>query len=314
MFAKLFSTSSDVIKYQPLEQPTTIRIVVLQQGSRKDPVKCSIIHTELSEKPYQALSYEWGLPNNGVPISLDGNRVRIRRNLYEALGAENVIAWLGVARDNSDMAMDILADDEFRYHIMSGHLGKTEQQALLTLCHRPYWLWVWIVQELFLARSIVLWCGSKFISEERLGDFLATVSGCDKYEYCQRISKSPADTHRRSRQFRGTSLHTMGRWLRIFVGLKFKTSQPRDVIYAVLAISSDCDSSQIRPDYSKPLRDMYLETLTVYCVHENKEYSENFARIFAAYLGLVIDEELERCLLDIIRSQAHRSTSDDSTE
>ncbi|KFY91592.1 hypothetical protein V498_05395 [Pseudogymnoascus sp. VKM F-4517 (FW-2822)] len=357
MFSKLFSTSSHAIEYRPLEKPTSIRIVMLQKGSRRDTIKCSIVHTELNEIPYQALSYEWGLPNNDRTIRIDGCRVRIRRNLYEALvqirsttdtmvlwidafcinqadipernqqvtmmgkiykGAKNVIVWIGVAWDNSDIAMEKLADDRFRDLVRSESLGMVEKEAIIALCNRSYWRRAWIIQELFLARSYVLWCGSKFISEEKLGTSLATMNRygeSDADQFRKAIRKSPADNHRSSKEFRGTSLNTMGRWLRMSVEIKFKSAEPHDLIYAVLAVSPISNNGQIIVDYAKPLRDVYLETLTVYYAQsKTREEFGSFARRLAAHLGLVTNEELERCISNIVRFETLTSAADDSME
>lgn len=312
-----------------------IRTVILLQGSGEDPIECVIIHTELNKQQYQALSYEWGVPNNDGLITIDACPVRIRRNLYEALvqirsatedlclwidalcinranlqernhqvgmmgkiykGAENVIVWLGVARDDSDVAMKTLADTRLEDLIGSGSLEMMEQQALIKLCHRSYWRRAWILQELYLAQSYVLWCGPKFISEERFGTSLAIVNFFDsRYDYCKIITSSPANQHRQSKVFQNTSIGTMGRWLRVCVYFDLESAQPRDLIYAILAISTDCNNCQIVPDYGKPLLDVYLEALAVCNTPIYGLASrEKLARRLAAMLGLTIDEELER--------------------
>ncbi|KAH9862858.1 hypothetical protein J1614_010951 [Plenodomus biglobosus] len=40
-----------------------------------------------------------------------------------------------------------------------------------------------------------------------------------------------------------------------------QTSEPRDVIYAMLGISSDCMNGEIIPDYGKPVINIYREVL-----------------------------------------------------
>jgi Heterokaryon incompatibility protein (HET) len=80
--AKVRST----FKYQPLEHPTSIRIVVLQHGFGNDPIECCLLHTELGKNPYEALSYEWGSPTYNDPaIVLNDCDVRVRVNLRDAL-------------------------------------------------------------------------------------------------------------------------------------------------------------------------------------------------------------------------------------
>jgi hypothetical protein len=78
-------TATKTFKYQPLEPPTQIRIVVLHPGTGDDPIECSLIHTNQGERPYDSLSYEWGLSRSDDPIiHVDGCYVRVRSNLYDA--------------------------------------------------------------------------------------------------------------------------------------------------------------------------------------------------------------------------------------
>lgn len=74
-------------KYVPLQQPTAIRLVVLEQGSGHEPIRCNLISVESSKKPtYEALSYEWGpTSNRNWPIYINGAWYEVRKNLFDAL-------------------------------------------------------------------------------------------------------------------------------------------------------------------------------------------------------------------------------------
>jgi Heterokaryon incompatibility protein (HET) len=74
-------------KYVPLPQPTSIRLVVLEQDSGEEQIRCNLISVENSNKPtYEALSYEWGsIPNRKRPIYINGAWYEVRKNLYDAL-------------------------------------------------------------------------------------------------------------------------------------------------------------------------------------------------------------------------------------
>jgi hypothetical protein len=186
-----------ILQYRPLETPTTIRIVEILKGCLEDPIEVLLLHVDYREFQYEALSYEWGVASDHDPyILVDSCESRIRRNLYDALiqirlpdesryiwidalsiqqesttekshqvqfmgrifgGAWNVIVWLGLARDNSDTAMDIVAETtawtEINGFVMPewGHSAKFKYTALIALCRRPYWRRVWIQQEVYLA-------------------------------------------------------------------------------------------------------------------------------------------------------------------
>ncbi|KAE9382019.1 HET-domain-containing protein, partial [Stipitochalara longipes BDJ] len=92
-----------------------------------------------------------------------GHQVAIMSSVFRA--ATKVLVWLGGARDNSDMAFEALAS-------VHGHLGMLHsiakswimagvdvtrynsnqvETALLSICRRPYWSRVWIIQEILSA-------------------------------------------------------------------------------------------------------------------------------------------------------------------
>ena len=83
--------------------------------------------------------------------------------------ATAVIVWLGDSGDDSDYAMDLLC----------GKIGKAQRGILRTLVWedfqrtkravhalftRGYWNRLWILQELKLAKTRLLWCGLKSIN------------------------------------------------------------------------------------------------------------------------------------------------------
>ncbi|KAK3392321.1 heterokaryon incompatibility protein-domain-containing protein [Sordaria brevicollis] len=73
--------------YRPLEHDNTIRLLLITPGAGEgaNPTY-SLLHAELGEIPYKALSYEWGLASDDDPtLVIDGHPVRIRKNLFAAL-------------------------------------------------------------------------------------------------------------------------------------------------------------------------------------------------------------------------------------
>jgi hypothetical protein len=87
--------------------------------------------------------------------------------------AENVLVWLGHGTAESDFVFDLRSDSVASSTIVTTKLGeektRTEAldfnapdgEALDTVYQRSYWTRLWIIQELFLARNIVLFCGIK---------------------------------------------------------------------------------------------------------------------------------------------------------
>lgn len=82
--------------YRRLEHENSIRLLLITPGSGEEATY-TLLHAELDNIPYKALSYEWGLPSDDDPnIIIDGHSVRIRKNLSEALKQiSSVIHYLG---------------------------------------------------------------------------------------------------------------------------------------------------------------------------------------------------------------------------
>jgi hypothetical protein len=73
-------------------------------------------------------------------------------------------------------------------------------------------------------------------------------------------------------------------------GRDLQTSEPRDLIYAMLEISSDCQNGGIMPNYDQPLVGVYIETIT-FC---HLKTDRQFQRTLAEKLRLSYDEHLQR--------------------
>ncbi|CZR68380.1 related to heterokaryon incompatibility protein [Phialocephala subalpina] len=147
---------------------------------------------------YEALSYVWGSPETPKSISIDKHNLPVTANLHAALSrlrdrsferiiwvdfvcinqedeeekerqiqsmakiygqASRVIVYLGEAADDSDQALEdirVAAEDE------STTLSNSEksQKAILKLLRRPWFRRIWVLQEVALARRILIMCGS----------------------------------------------------------------------------------------------------------------------------------------------------------
>lgn len=336
--------------YRPLATPTEIRLVSLRRGSSTDLVECVLLHTEIQEQPYQALSYEWGLPSDDDPIILmDGVPVRIRTNLHEALrvirlpdedvwmwidflcinqqdnpershqvdgmdkifsGAERVIVWLGPAKEKSDFAMRRFRETRTLQRLLGqDSFTEAERAALVALAQRSYWSRVWVLQEIYLSRCFLVRCGTKYITDTKLHDALVVFCQHDGQDYCGEIARSTLNQHRLSKQFQRSNaayFNTLGRWLQVCVRRDLQSSQPRDLIYALLGISHDCPKGTITPDYDKPLLEVYREVAGYWFRSMKGDADEKTSslRMLAAKLGLDDNEDLARLIADIVSNQS----------
>jgi hypothetical protein len=72
--------------YEPLQSPTSIRILELLPGEEGDLIQCQLYSTTVEGAPqYEALSYVWGSPDDKSAIECGGGRIKIPTNLRDLL-------------------------------------------------------------------------------------------------------------------------------------------------------------------------------------------------------------------------------------
>jgi hypothetical protein len=91
--------------------------------------------------------------------------------------AAKVVVWLGLASDNSDVGIDLsleactkrLEMQAWMFEVMKNPGRAEHWKAALNLFERDYWRRVWIIQEIFFAKSLIVRCGFRCI---RWSDFI----------------------------------------------------------------------------------------------------------------------------------------------
>ncbi|XXH06113.1 hypothetical protein Hte_012558 [Hypoxylon texense] len=78
-----------MVQYSPLNPDRSeIRVLVLQRGRTRDPIRCTLRTVSLDSPPYfEALSYVWGDMSVKKPITVDGEEFQATVNLEAALRA-----------------------------------------------------------------------------------------------------------------------------------------------------------------------------------------------------------------------------------
>lgn len=72
--------------YLKLDGEDEIRLLILEPGTKSDPIECHLKHAKLSEHTeYEAVSYMWGTDLPSLPIHINGCRDLVRENLHNAL-------------------------------------------------------------------------------------------------------------------------------------------------------------------------------------------------------------------------------------
>lgn len=239
---------------------------------------------------------------NQANVHERNHQVQIMGKIYK--GAEKVIVWLGLAKDDSDFAMEMIKSlhDFFNKESVDQDLNLVDSfqiiqyRPLLALCQRSYWRRVWILQEIYLARNFVVHCGSKSISNTALNCALAITNRFDNRDHFRQISSTAANQLMIMKRLHG-NVHTLGRFIRMCLALDSVSTEPRDFIYAMLGIASDCQHGELLPDYKKPLLEVYIDTITL-CKQPGFGL-EKLAHKLAGKLGLTIDEDIQRLISKI---------------
>lgn len=72
--------------YEPLPNGPHIRVLILEPGRRRQPIRCRLKIVNLEEKPdFEAISYVWGHGIKRKKVFCNGTRVKITANLLQAL-------------------------------------------------------------------------------------------------------------------------------------------------------------------------------------------------------------------------------------
>jgi hypothetical protein len=219
------------------------------------------------------------------------HQVSLMRDIY--MGAESVIAWLGLAQSSEELAFLLT-----RYP----NLLHVEEMAteLIALLSKSYWNRVWVVQEFMLARIVEIWCGkysADAASFESIWKEQSAVVGLGQLP--QRIASSPGgrlfkyrrDFNHKKKVKREVMGRRNSKTVRTTLRLRdllqdFASSQSSEVydkIYGFLGIASNGRGDKIRPDYSKAPVELLVDVLRNQC-HDNPRQGDKDDYQFLTFL------------------------------
>jgi ankyrin repeat protein len=202
-----------------------------------------------------------------------GHQVRQIASIYNE--AERVIIWLGLATYDTDFIMHFMkqlekksinhacnnwkTSDKGWVNIwsvvqtgLSSVLTFRQREGLASLLGRSWFKRVWILQEVANARAAEVICGTRSVSA-RIFALIPSLMGITPDPHCQAVLDIMPGPSRKS------SWWTQKRNLQTLL-LKFgksEASDPRDIIYALLSMSSDaCDTDLLQANYEKSVQEV----------------------------------------------------------
>lgn len=311
-----------------------IRLVILQPYDETDErIKCTTVNAKISDKPkFQALSYAWGDSQNADLILLNGQEFRVGLSLWWALiylrdadkaqmfwidaicidqnnvfernhqvtlmshiysEAETVIVWLGTRR---------------RMHLNfrpKPRVWIAEENIVSDFAKKDYWNRLWVVQEVLLARKIILRLDVQWVEWEAFlayfeswksrnskssliwsGHFAASIEGFQDTERSS-MSRLIALKQKKETTIRAESLHlalladTFG---------ETKCFDKRDRVFGLLGLTGPCCQTAIVVDYEMSKENLFSSVFQhhVTCHHHTSE-----SDIDLLHFGLQLSRALE---------------------
>jgi hypothetical protein len=233
--------------------------------------------------------------------------------LFES--ASHVRAWTGMPTDGVPRLFDLASEPDWSGEQSSGlefynserrrwtraRFMVEDLEALSGFAKRDYWHRTWIVQELALAGSVIVACGSSRCSLREIQTLLrisrmeaAAMSDDMASDWAQAIIDSPLQYHksmlpkerlieRSSRQRSSGSLESL---LQSYGGTRCMDS--RDRIYALRALASDVREHSLCPDYSKDRTDLFRDVLDV-CAARNIDFLRLLKQSLGATSSLLME-------------------------
>ncbi|KAK8012010.1 hypothetical protein PG989_000270 [Apiospora arundinis] len=262
-------------QYQLLPPDSFRQLELLPAATLYADINCRLWNHPMESAPsYEALSYTWG---DGEKEK--GVQVPLMRKIYT--GAQRVIVWLGEESFDSRTAVEFIpvltrvaqvADQALWLQLLSQEDFLRRMSSLICLFYRQWWTRTWTIQEVSLAREVIVLCGSCQIDWSIIHSF---VMAWMDIEFEPPLSER---THLQT-----TALRTLGMLISGFSEALFRLRQelqtntsagktmtlsnllwsfksrsvtdPRDKVYGLLGL---LDHHQVQVDYSRPAEDIYV--------------------------------------------------------
>lgn len=210
-------------------------------------------------------------------------QVQLMTNIYSTAGS--VAIWLGPEEDDSARATDLLRDiaDQAKSleRVLSLILSRAQSDltAVVALFERDYWRRLWVVQEIYNARSIEVYCGSTKLPWKTYQLASQTFSRCRR-DLDHALPGSKRDSGRITTSPNQLSASQVLVYqgpaslpdLQSYIGLQEDallavlracrrkiTSDAKDKLFGVLGILPEEIRNDSRADYNLLVKDIYTE-------------------------------------------------------
>ena len=163
--------------------------------------------------------------------------------------AKEVVAYVGPEDNRSSELMSAAADKDLYQHIKanSAMLSDFQQNVVRPFFARPYWTRLWIVQEIALAASITVICGSQTAPWNGLCDITLDINHNESYYQDLRFIRALIEIRERAPLKLYEALH----WTR-----QSACTLALDKVFGLLGITTDGSTILTGPDYDISEKEM----------------------------------------------------------
>jgi hypothetical protein len=212
----------------------------------------------------------------------------IMRNIYEK--ATRVVVYLGRLEKFGAFLPSLLPrlagkvqqNQSPDLDIQPPKVGNFEFWALMDLLDQPWWNRIWVIQEVLVARDVVVWIGEEYVSWSILVNAIFAVAQLSpvtlphtKHGFMLKMHKHMSnlisiEEIRQQLNYPRSDITTIERHkkdfeyslLKLLVNFRGSNStDPRDKVYGLLGLATALmPNPGIEPDYGKSLEECYVDT------------------------------------------------------
>ncbi|KAM6513972.1 hypothetical protein FALCPG4_015158 [Fusarium falciforme] len=211
-------------------------------------------------------------------------QIQLMPDIYSS--AVYVAIWLGPEEDDSSHAVNFLCDvaKEAKYpdevsQLLAEGARNGDLAAVVSLFERDYWRRLWVVQEVFNAREIDVYCGSSRVpwnTYQRASDVFSQHRGNqafrnDQIEGRRAVGSPDQFSCAQVLMYQGpASIPDLRAYmdcgeaalLEILRACRRKrASDPRDKLFGILGVLPDEIRKEFHADYNLPVKDVYTEVV-----------------------------------------------------
>lgn len=312
-----------MVYYEPLDQSEDcLRLLKILPPQKNNPeICCELESRTFKSKPdYESLSYTWGTGPASHRIMIHGEPFFVGENLYQALDhlrrpSEPRVLWVDAICINQADVMErnyqvgLMAFIYPRARRVLVWLGDSpsplpkeeddngvwdNEESCLGLARHPYWTRIWIVQELVLAREIlILYGGREFIWWKLASKFAG--------ELAEELKKTAAPIMRQ-RDIRHTDEHRLEKLIENFRQAQCK--EPRDKIFGLLGMAHDCDSDVLEVDYEVSYFSLYSSMIELHKSMPQASLDASWLSIERSVMLMRFSQLVQRTLGGLVEEDA----------